>query len=102
MIRGSHLELFADSYDQVFDVPGGQIGVLADVHIIGDKIELLDLSLYPVGPDHLPFGASQLRAIYRDIESSCVQLGFKRLRITAERLSGASRGRHVDLERDLR
>jgi hypothetical protein len=81
--------------------PADRFGVLADVHIIGDRIELLDLSLYPVGPDHLPVGASQIRAIYREIESSCVQLGFKRLRMTAERLSGAGRGSRVDLERSL-
>ncbi len=93
---------FAESYDEIFEVPGGRVGVLADIFIIGDMIEVRDTSFYAVGVEHLAIGTAQVRVICRTIETLCVEWGFKRLRMTGDRLTGAGKGRHVDLERILR
>jgi hypothetical protein len=95
------LTLFAESYDRTFDLPEGQVAVMADIFVFGDLVELRDLSVYPVGEDVLSIGSEQVRQIYRKIEDYARQAGFTRLRITGERLSGASRGRMVRFERRL-
>ena len=91
--------LFAESYDRIFDFSGGQIGVVADVDVVCDVVELRDVSIYPIGEDFLDAGVAQVRSIYREIEEELRGLGFKGLRRTGERLTGASPGRKVFVDR---
>jgi hypothetical protein len=93
--------LFAENYDREFEVPKGRFSVMADVHIFGDMVELQELSIYPIDAEKLAVGTAVLRSIYRKIEVAARQAGFRRLRITGGRITGASRGRRVKLDRRL-
>jgi hypothetical protein len=95
------MELFAESYQRFFDLPTGRVGLMADIHAEGDLIELRDLILYPIGVETLELGVRQLLFIRRQIESDVRSMGYARLRITADRITGASPGRAVYLEETL-
>jgi hypothetical protein len=95
------MELFAESYQRFFDLPTGRIGAMADIHVEGDLIELRDLILYPIGVEKLEIGVRQLLFVRRQIEIDVRGMGYVRLRITADRISGANPGRAVHLEEKL-
>jgi hypothetical protein len=95
------MELFAESYQRFFDLPMGRVGAMADIHVEGDLIELRDLILYPIGVEKLEIGVRQLLLVRRQIEIDVRRMGYVRLRITADRISGASSGRTVHLEEKL-
>jgi hypothetical protein len=60
------------------------------------------VAVYPHGATHAPVGAAALlRALRRELMPELRDLGFSRLRITGERLSGFRRGRKVDITVDL-
>ncbi len=93
---------FAYSYDQIIDTPVGQVALMADVYIMGDMVELKELSFYPIGREHLRLGTAKIREIYRQIEAELKAIGYKKIRITGHRVTGASPGRGIHLERRLR
>jgi hypothetical protein len=95
------MDLVGESYDRFFDTDQGQIGVLADIYAAGDVLELRDLTVYPVGADRKAVGPQAIRSILRDVEAEIRGMGYRELRITATRLSGASPGRPVELRREL-
>lgn len=95
------MELFAESYQRFFDLSTGRVGVMADIHVEGDLIELRDLILYPIGVEKLEIGVRQLLFMRRQIEIDIRGMGYARLRITADRISGANPSRAVHLEEKL-
>ncbi|HEY5331850.1 MAG TPA: hypothetical protein VIJ79_18365 [Acidobacteriaceae bacterium] len=74
---------------------------MADLNILGDVVEILELLIYPIDEEYIPIGTAKLRMIYREIASEVREAGYKRLRITGGRLTGASPGRRVDIGRKL-
>jgi hypothetical protein len=74
---------------------------MADIYTSGDALELRDLIIYPVGSEMLSIGPHEIRSIRRQIEDEIRALGYGELRMTADRLGGASPGRHVILRRKL-
>jgi hypothetical protein len=89
-------------FDETFSTDIGPIGVLAEVVADGDHLQLLDLAVYPTETSNrLRIGTNQVREIYRAIALSARSEGFRRLTITAERLSGANPGRKIRIERSL-
>ena len=83
-------------------VEGVRIEVLAEIVVVGTTIHLRDLAIYPVGVGHPDAGAGPLlRAARADLFPGIRAAGFTLLRVTATRLSGARRGRIVDLTIDL-
>lgn len=97
------MELLGRSYQRYYDFPEGRIGVMADIYVEEDAIELRNLMIYPVGVgvESLPIGVGQLLQVRRRIDDDARQLGFQRLRITADRLTGANPGRKVNVWRQL-
>ena len=96
------MELFGESYDRYFDTGQGRIGVMADIYASGDTVELRDLVIYPEGPvRRLDVGPAAIRSIRRVVEAELRSMGYRELRITGDRLSGANPGKHVDRRRKL-
>jgi hypothetical protein len=96
------LELFGESYDRYFETDQGRIGVMADIYASGDVVELRDLVIYPEGPSgRLNVGPKAIRSIQRTVEAELRSMGYRELRITGDRLSGANPGKHVDRRRKL-
>jgi hypothetical protein len=95
------MDLYAESYRRFFDLPMGQVGAMADIHVEGDLVELRDLIIHPVGVAKLAVGLRYMLFIRRQIEADIRSAGYTRLRITGDRISGANPGRHVDLKEDL-
>lgn len=89
------------SYDRYFDFPEGMIGVMADLFEDGETLVLKDVAIYPRDTEFVAVGARQVREILHHVEEEARQLGFAKIRITAERLSGASPRRLVDIGRGL-
>jgi hypothetical protein len=68
----------------------------------GTRIELRDIAVYPRGPGPLTVGPAELLRAVRPLEDELVEASFEQLRVTGTRLSGARRGRRVDLLMELR
>jgi hypothetical protein len=95
------MEMLAESYHRFFDLPMGRIGVMADIHVEDDLIELRDLIIYPIGVETLHAGVKQMLFVRREIEIEIRAMGYTRLTITGDRISGASPGRKVGLKETL-
>jgi hypothetical protein len=89
--------------DREFDIDGVRVGLLAEVEVSGDELHLKDVAVYPLDSSRADLGAAALlRAARRNLLPEIRQEGFRTLRVTAERLSGARPGRIVDLIITLR
>jgi hypothetical protein len=95
------MELLAESYDRFFDLPMGRVGVMADIYVDGDWIELRDLIIYPIGAETLQAGVRYMLFVRRQIEMDIRTMGYTRLTITADRITGASPGRKVGIKETL-
>ena len=83
-------------------VAGVRIELLAEVEVDSTTIHLRDVAIYPVGVGHADAGAGLLlRAARAELFPLIRSAGFTRLRVTGTRLSGARRGRIVDLTINL-
>jgi len=95
------MELLAESYDRFFDLPMGRVGVMADIYVEDDMIELRDLIIYPIGVERLQVGVGHMLLVRRQIEMDIRAMGYRRLTITADRITGASPGRKVGIKETL-
>jgi hypothetical protein len=90
----AHGELFERRYD----VAGAVVELLAEVEVAGPVIHLKDVAVFPTGASSASVGAAAvLRVLRRELLSELAALGYTTVRITGTRLSGASRGRSLDL-----
>ncbi len=80
----------------------GVLDVLADVEIDGSTLELLDPAVYSGDGSRIFPGVQQMLRIARQIQELAKLQGFKRLRIKGKRLTGATPGRRVFVERNIR
>lgn len=77
---------------------GVRIQILAEIQVAGSHLHLKDLAVYPVSDERAVVGpAALLRAIRMEVFPELRAEGVQWLRVTGERLSGASPGRMVDL-----
>lgn len=89
-------------FEQRFEVEGSVIELLAEVEIAGGTLHLRDIAIFPVGAERARIGpAALLRVLRRELLPEVRSYGFRTLRITGTRLSGAGPGRKVDLTIDL-
>ena len=86
-------ELFERSYE----TPDGTVDVLAEIVVDGRRLELRDIAIYPRRAGRLAVPTERLLRWLRDLEAEVRSAGFVELRITETRLSGARRGRRVDV-----
>lgn len=85
-------------YERELLVAGVRIQILAEVRRAGTQLHLKDLAVYPVSDAPVIIGPSALlRALREDVLSELRAEGVHRVRVTGERLSGASPGRMVVL-----
>ena len=71
--------------------------MLAEIVADGTKIELRDIAVYPRGVGSLKVAPADLLRASRLALDELAEAGFEELRVTGTRLSGARRGRRVDL-----
>jgi len=95
------VELFGESYSRSFPTPHGMIGVMADIYASGEILELRDLIIYPIGKEAISVGPREVLSIRQQVEAEVRDMGYLELRITADRITGANPGKHVDLRRKL-
>jgi hypothetical protein len=74
---------------------------MADILVEDNRIELRDLIIYPVGVEKLQAGVRYMLFVRREIEMDIRAMGYTRLTITGDRISGASPGRKVSLKETL-
>ena len=89
-------------FEHKFHTIGGEIGLLAEVRIVADLLWLKDIAVYPVHGDKLIVGSIEVRKCLSELQGMAQTSGFRRLRITGKRVSGAAKGRQVDLTRILK
>ena len=90
-------ELFEYSFQTI----GGEVGFLAEVRITADTLWLKDIAVYPAHEEKLIIGSAEVKRCLTQLEEMARTGGFRRLRITGMRVSGAAKGRQVDLMRIL-
>lgn len=79
-----------------------RIEMLAEVEIDGTTLHLKDIAVFPAGVEGAEVGLGPLVAAARtDLFPKIRSAGYRRLRVTAVRRSGAHPGRIVDLSIDL-
>ena len=89
-------------FDWAVDFDDVRIEVLAEVEILGDVVHLRDIAIFPAGAEQASVGAAALmRALRQELIPQIRAEGFRRLRITGTRLSGARPGRTLDITIDL-
>ena len=79
----------------------GVIELLAEVVIEGATLQLKDVAIYPEGAARLDVGAREVMTLARRLMGEARLSGFRELRLTGVRYSGARPGREVDLRLDL-
>lgn len=89
-------------FEWAVDVGDVRIEVLAEVVVLGQVLHLGDIAIFPTGTGQTSVGAAALmRALRRELIPQIRAEGFRRLRITGIRLSGARPGRTLDITIDL-
>jgi hypothetical protein len=84
-----------------FSPPKGTIEMLAETSIKGKTLHLKDVAIYPKGVQKLQIGHREVAALRDQLANEAKKLGFKKLRITGHRYTGANKGKDVDLIIDL-
>jgi len=89
-------------FEYQFEVGSDAIGFLAEIEIVGDTLHLKDIAIYPKGIiARISVGVGPLFKWLRILEEMARSAGFRSMRITARRLSGANPGADVHIERRL-
>lgn len=90
-----------DELEHTLKTDKGDVGMLAEITIDGDTLHLGNISVYG---DNMERGALDTMTIMRELRQNiapaAARQGFKKLRITAERLTG-NPGHQVDFTLDL-
>ena len=91
-----------DLYERSIELPVGVIDVLAEIVVVGSRIELRDISVYPRAVGSLSVAPAELLGWARLAFDELAAAGFDELVVTGTRLSGARPGRRVELRIRLR
>jgi len=91
-----------DLLQYTFPTSDGLLDVLTEVRIDGSTLELTFPSVYSGDGTRIYPGVRQMLQIARQIQEVAKLQGFERLRITGYRLTGATPGRNVFIERTIR
>lgn len=83
------------------DLEHATIELLAEPIVEGKTLHLKDIAVYPRATDTADIGARAVLTIRNQLTERARRAGFARLRVTGTRLSGAKRGRTVDITIDL-
>jgi hypothetical protein len=78
------------------------LDVMAEVKIAGSKLELHAPAVYSGDGTRIDVGVGPMLQIVRQVEALAKLQGFTRLLITGKRLTGATPGRRVFLDRRVR
>jgi hypothetical protein len=89
-------------YERSFETTAGRIDVLAEIVVLGPRIELRDIAVYPSESGRLKVRPSELLAWARVALAELAAAGLDEVHVTGTRLSGAGPGRRVDLVIRLR
>jgi hypothetical protein len=84
-----------------FETPSGTVEIIAEVVIEGSCLHLKDIAIYPRGAVKLSVGVREVLSARGRLAREARALGFRQLRVTGRRLSGANPGRLVDFTIDL-
>jgi RHS repeat-associated protein len=79
----------------------GTVSMMAEAVISGKTLHLKDIAVYPKDAEVLQVGTKGMLELLQKLKVEAQQLGFKQLRITGLRFSGANPGKEVDLLIDL-
>ena len=91
-----------DLYVRSFDTSVGVVDIMAEIALSGPRIELRDVAVYPRTAARLAVSPQELLWWIRVAAAELLAAGITEIRVTGTRLSGARRGRRVDLVIRLR
>ncbi len=84
-------------FDTTLRTSQGEVRVLADTVIDRGTLHLKDVVIEPVSGEVLRIGSKEVLAGRQQLIDQARKAGFKTLRITGERVTGANVGKQVDL-----
>jgi RHS repeat-associated protein len=85
-----------------FATGAGTVSMMAEAVISGKTLHLKDIAVYPKDASNLQVGTKGMLELLGRLKVEAGRQGFKELRITGLRFSGAKPGKEVDLLIDLR
>jgi len=85
-----------------FPTHKGLLDVIAEVSISGSRLELRDSAVYSGDGKRVNLGVRTMLQIARQVEALAKLQGFETLLVTGKRLTGATPGRAVLVERKVR
>ena len=89
-------------FEWAVELEGVRIELLAEVVVLADELQLRDIAIFPAGTARASVGAAALLGAFRrQLIPEFRAEGFRRLRITGTRLSGARPGRTLDITIEL-
>jgi hypothetical protein len=83
-------------FERSVETPAGWVDVLAEIVVLGRRLELRDIAVYPRSATRLEVSPAELLQWARLALDEIAQAGFDEVRVTGTRLSGAHAGRRVD------
>ena len=89
-------------FEWAIDLGDVRLEVLAEVVVQDQVLHLRDIAIFPAGTGKASVGAADLLGALRgELIPQIRSEGFRRLRITGTRVSGAQPGRTLDISIDL-
>jgi hypothetical protein len=93
-----------DLFERTFQTPKGPVDLLAETVVEGDTLILNDVAVYGRSPSNLTGLTKEALAARTELIEEAKALGFKKLRITAQRVPNSSSGNPghaIDITVDL-
>ena len=84
-----------------FQTLKGILDIAAEAQVAGRTLHLKDIAVFPRGTEALNLGSREVMALRNQLTQEARALGFKQLRITGTRVTGANPGKTVDIFIDL-
>lgn len=79
----------------------GPITILAEASKAGQALNLDDIAIFPTNGGNLNLGTKEVLALKTQLASKVKDMGFKELKITGKRISGANPGKKINIKMDL-
>ncbi|TWT35622.1 Bifunctional hemolysin/adenylate cyclase precursor [Posidoniimonas corsicana] len=88
-------------FEAAFDTSKGKVGLLAETVVDGKTLRLKDVVIEPLKTGKLNIGPKEVLAARQQLIEQARAAGFEKLIISGKRLTGANKGKLVDLTIDL-
>jgi hypothetical protein len=90
-----------DLIHREYKTASGIVEILGEARVRGDVLKIKDIAIYPKGADKLQLSPKEINDIKNQLINEVSSQGYRRLRITGHRVSGANPGKNINIKLNL-